>query len=111
MSMKKPAQLSDNLLSMRPRKGEAKPQTEQEAAEPVAKTEPGKPAKSGSAAPTSTSKTAPRRRRRLSDKKMQLNLRVSEKSLERFTQFADDEGTIFGDLFEKMLDVYEKKGK
>jgi hypothetical protein len=109
MSMKKPAQLSDNLLSMRPRKGEAKPQTEQEAAEPVAKTEPVKPAKSGSAAPTS--KTTPRRRRRLSDKKMQLNLRVSEKSLERFTQFADDEGVIFGDLFEKMLDVYEKNKK
>ena len=105
MSMKKPAQLSDNLLSMRPRKGEAKPQSEQEAAEPVAKTAPPKPAKSSSAAPT------PRRRRRLSDKKMQLNLRVSEKSLERFTQFADDEGVIFGDLFEKMLDAYEKKSR
>jgi len=107
--MKKPAQLSDNLLSMRPRKGEAKPQTEQEATELVAKPEPAKPTKSSSAAPTS--KTAPRRRRRLSDKKMQLNLRVSEKSLERFTQLADDEGVIFGDLFESMLDIYEKRKK
>jgi predicted DNA binding CopG/RHH family protein len=40
---------------------------------------------------------------------MQLNLRVSEKSLERFTKLADDEGLIFGDLFEKMLGTYEKK--
>ena len=96
--MKKPAQLSDNLLSMRPRKGEAKPQSEHEAAEPAT-----------SAEAQSPSKPAPRRRRRLSDKKMQLNLRVSEKSLERFTALADEEGVIFGDLLDKMLDVYEKK--
>jgi predicted DNA binding CopG/RHH family protein len=102
MNMKKPAQLSDNLLSMRPRKGEAKPQTEREAAEPVAQPEESK-------SPKATTKTAPRRRRRLSDKKMQLNLRVSEKSLDRFTKLADDDGLIFGDLFEKMLDTYEKK--
>lgn len=101
--MKKPAQLSDNLLSMRPRKGEAKPQTEREAAEPTAQPEESKPSKAAA------TKTAPRRRRRLSDKKMQLNLRVSEKSLERFTKLADDDGLIFGDLFEKMLDTYEKK--
>lgn len=101
--MKKPAQLSDNLLSMRPRKGEAKPQTEQEAASPAVK-------RGEVAAPkvsTTTKPAAPRRRRRLSDKKMQLNLRVSEKSLERFTKLADDEGLIFGDLFQKMLDTYE----
>lgn len=102
MTMKKPAQLSDNLLSMRPRKGEAKPQTEQEAASPPVAPEKPKPQKS-------TPKATPRRRRRLSDKKMQLNLRVSEKSLERFTKFADDEGLIFGDLFEKMLTKYEVK--
>ena len=102
MNMKKPAQLSDNLLSMRPRKGEAKPQTEREAAEPVAQPEESK-------SPKTTTKTAPRRRRRLSDKKMQLNLRVSEKSLDRFTKLADDDGLIFGDLFERMLDTYEKK--
>ena len=102
MNMKKPAQLSDNLLSMRPRKGEAKPQTEREAAEPAAQPEESK-------SPKATTKTAPRRRRRLSDKKMQLNLRVSEKSLDRFTKLADDDGLIFGDLFERMLDTYEKK--
>lgn len=100
MTMKKPAQLSDNLLSIRPRKGEAKPQSEQEAASPVA--EPQK-----SEVQKTPQTTAPRRRRRLSDKKMQLNLRVSEKSLERFTKLADDEGLIFGDLFEKMLTKYE----
>jgi len=58
---------------------------------------------------TDTNKAAPRRRRRLSDKKMQLNLRVSEKSLERFTKIADDEGLIFGDLFKKLLDKYDRK--
>ena len=102
--MKKPAQLGDNLLSMRPRKGEAKPQSEQEASEPVATPKESLPSKTAT-------KTTPRRRRRLSDKKMQLNLRVSEKSLERFTKLADDEGLIFGDIFEKMLSMYEKHKK
>jgi predicted DNA binding CopG/RHH family protein len=104
MTMKKPAQLSDSLLSIRPRKGEAKPQTEQEAAVPLraeVDAAEGKP----SIAETAT----PRRRRRLSDKKMQLNLRVDEKSLERFTHIADSEGLIFGDLFKKLLDKYENK--
>lgn len=105
MNMKKPAQLGDNLLSIRPRKGEAKPQTEQEAHEAEAPTETVQAAK----APTKEQVATPRRRRRLSDKKMQLNLRVSEKSLERFTTLADEEGLIFGDLFERMLDLYEKK--
>lgn len=103
--MKKPAQLGENLLSMRPRKGEAKPQSEEQAASPYTKSEENGAAKV--AAPTN--QTAPRRRRRLSDKKLQLNLRVNEKSLERFTKLADDGGLIFGDLFEKMLDIYEKK--
>ena len=98
--MKKPAQLSDNLLSMRPRKGAAKPQTEQEAARPA--TKPKEPE-----VQKAEQKAVPRRRRRLSDKKMQLNLRVSEKSLERFTKLADDEELIFGDLFERMLTKYE----
>lgn len=103
--MKKPAQLSDDLLSMRPRKGEAKPQTEQEAAQPAAKTKITKsPAKS---IPPAGTKPAPRRRRRLSEKKLQLNIRVSEKSLERFTALADDAEVTFGDLFERMLDTYE----
>ena len=100
--MKKPAQLNDSLLSIRPRKGEAKPQTEQEAALPKSSAEV--PAETKHSTPT-----APRRRRRLSDKKMQLNLRVDEKSLERFTKIADDEGLIFGDLFKKLLDKYDRK--
>jgi predicted DNA binding CopG/RHH family protein len=100
MSMKKPAQLNENLLSIRPRKGEAKPQSEQEAAIPTQST-----AENSEAAAAVT----PRRRRRLSDKKMQLNLRIDEKSLERFTQIADSEGLIFGDLFKKLLDKYEER--
>jgi predicted DNA binding CopG/RHH family protein len=107
MNMKKPAQLGENLLSIRPRKGEARPQSEQEAHKaeaPVPQTVEPAPKQT-----STTEKTTPRRRRRLSDKKMQLNLRVSEKSLERFTKLADGEGLIFGDLFEKMLDSYEKK--
>lgn len=105
MNMKKPAQLGDNLLSIRPRKGEAKPQSEEQAASPAEKNEAADAKKSA----TDTNKAAPRRRRRLSDKKMQLNLRVSEKSLERFTKIADDEGLIFGDLFKKLLDKYDIK--
>ena len=101
MNMKKPAQLNDSLLSIRPRKGEAKPQTEQEAALPKSSAE--------ASVETTPSTSAPRRRRRLSDKKMQLNLRVDEKSLERFTNIADEEGLIFGDLFKKLLDSYKSK--
>jgi FtsZ-interacting cell division protein ZipA len=104
MNMKKPAQLNDSLLSIRPRKGEAKPQTEKEAAPAQSSAEAAIEAKPMAPAPA-----APRRRRRLSDKKMQLNLRVDEKSLERFTKIADDEGLIFGDLFKKLLDKYDRK--
>lgn len=107
--MKKPAQLSDNLLSMRPRKGEAKPQTEQEAAQPAAEAKTAKP--TAKKPPAVDSKPAPRRRRRLSEKKLQLNLRVSEKSLERFTALADEAEVTFGDLFEKMLDTYKNNKK
>jgi predicted DNA binding CopG/RHH family protein len=100
MSMKKPAQLNESLLSIRPRKGEAKSQSEREAAIPTQSK-----AENSEAAAAVT----PRRRRRLSDKKMQLNLRIDEKSLERFTQIADSEGLIFGDLFKKLLDKYEER--
>jgi len=100
--MKKPAQLSDSLLSMRPRKGQAKPQSEHDAA--IASVADPAPA-----TPESAQQAPPRRRRRLSEKKLQLNLRVSEKSLERFTKLADDAQCTFGDLFEKMLDRYEDK--
>lgn len=107
MNMKKPAQLGENLLSIRPRKGEARPQSEQEAHKAEAPVP--QPAEPTPKQTSTTTRATPRRRRRLSDKKMQLNLRVSEKSLERFTKLADDESLIFGDLFEKMLDNYEKK--
>jgi len=105
MIMKKPAQLGENLLSIRPRKGEAKPQSEEQAASPATRSE----ATDAKKTAPDTNKAVPRRRRRLSDKKIQLNLRVSEKSLERFTKLADNEGLIFGDLFEKMLSTYENK--
>ena len=106
MNMKKPAQLGENLLQIRPRKGEAKPQSEQEAHEAEAPAE--KPAPKAKT-PKASESPAPRRRRRLSDKKMQLNLKIDEKSLNRFIEIADDEGLIFGDLFKKMLDKYEGK--
>ncbi len=91
-------------MSIRPRKGAAKPQSEQEASQAEERVETPK----GAAKPAST-KPAPRRRRRLSDKKMQLNLKIDEKTLERFIKIADDEGLIFGDLLKKMIDKYEKK--
>ena len=84
---KQPAQLSDSLLTHRPRKGAAVPQTETEAATT-------KPA----------SKTPTRRRKRRSNKTMQLNLRVSPETLDRFTKLADDENLMFGDLLEKLLE-------
>lgn len=101
MSSKKPAQLGEELLKIRPRKGSAKPQSEQQAHE--AEAAPAKPTPSAS----KSEPAAPRRRRRISDKKMQLNLKVDETSLNRFIERADREGAIFGDLFKKMLDTYD----
>ena len=89
---KQPAQLSDSLLSNRPRKGAALPQTETEAAAP----------KTASPKPEST--PTQRRRKRRSNKTMQLNLRVSPAVLDRFTKLADDENLMFGDLLEKLLE-------
>lgn len=104
---KKPAMLSDSLLSNRPRKGEAKPQTEAQAAEPLVE----RPA--AIEAPVETQPTigaAPaRRRKRRSEKTQQLNLRVSQETLERFTQLADQKNLIFGDLLEVLLDEFDKK--
>jgi len=97
---KKPAQLSENLLNLRPRKGEAKPQSEAEAT-PVPTPAPSSEMRADSA--------APRRRKRRSTNTQQLNLRVSEKTLERFTALADKENVIFGDLLEKLLNHYEKR--
>ena len=104
---KKPAMLSDSLLAHRPRKGEAKPQTETQAAAPVVESSPnvGTPAE-----PQPTSGAAPgRRRKRRSEKTQQLNLRVSEETLERFTQLADSKNVIFGDLLALLLEEYEKR--
>lgn len=104
---KKPAMLSDSLLSNRPRKGEAKPQTEAQAAAPEAgealeqTTEP---------TPSPTSGAAPaRRRKRRSQNTQQLNLRVSEETLERFTKLADNKNLIFGDLLTLLLNEFDKK--
>lgn len=99
---KKPAQLSENLLNLRPRKGEARPQSEAEATPtPAPAPIPNPEVKAESA--------APRRRRRRSQNTEQLNLRVTSKTLERFTALADKENVIFGDLLEKLLNHYEKR--
>lgn len=103
---KKPAMLSDSLLAHRPRKGEAKPQTETQAAAPVA--ESAQNVTAAEAQPTSGAALG-RRRRRRSEKTQQLNLRVSEETLERFTQLADRKNVIFGDLLALLLDEYEKR--
>lgn len=99
---KKPAQLSENLLNLRPRKGEAKPQSEIDASVQPAIVQTATPAPQGDV-------TAPRRRKRRSENTQQLNLRVSEKTLERFTALADKENVIFGDLLERLLNQYEKR--
>lgn len=104
---KKPAMLSDSLLSHRPRKGEAKPQTENQAAEPVIAA-PAEEQSKMEASPSSA--TAPaRRRKRRSEKTQQLNLRVSEETLARFTQLADEKNVIFGDLLTLLLDDFNRK--
>ena len=87
---KKPAQLSESLLAHRPRKGAALPQTEAQA--------------TTKRATSPVASAAPRRRRRRSNKTEQLNLRVSPEVLERFSQRADEENLVFGDLLEKLLD-------
>lgn len=92
---KKPAQLSESLLNLRPRKGEAKPQSEEAA--------------SSQAAQNSREIATSRRRKRRSVNTQQLNLRVSEKTLSRFTALADKENVIFGDLLEKLIEYYEKR--
>lgn len=104
---KKPAMLSDSLLSHRPRKGEAKPQTENQAAAPALAAEQ-ESERETEASPTSGAAPA-RRRKRRSEKTQQLNLRVSENTLERFTQLADTKNLIFGDLLALLLDEFQKK--
>lgn len=92
---KKPAQLSDNLLVNRPRKGDAKAQTEAEASR----------VGEGSPAP----KSVPRRPRRRSKNTEQLNLRVSPETLERFTELAYERDRKFGDMLADLLDAFEGK--
>lgn len=99
--------LSDSLLSNRPRKGEAKPQTEAQAAEPLVEHAAPAPALKDAG---STSGAAPaRRRKRRSQKTQQLNLRVSQETLERFTGLADRKNLIFGDLLAYLLDEADKE--
>ena len=97
---KKPAQLSDSLLATRPRKGEAKPQPET-AATPSLEV--------AAVAPTSSEATpAPLGRRRRSKNTMQLNMRVSPASLNRFIELADQRDVSYGDLLAHLLDSYDK---
>ena len=101
---KKPALLSESLLAHRPRKGEAKPQTETQASVPETDTV----SKSlESQVPTGTKPA--RRRRRRSQNTQQLNLRVSEETLERFTKLADSKNLIFGDLLALLLNEFDNK--
>lgn len=104
---KKPAMLSDSLLAHRPRKGEAKPQTETQAAAPEVESTPSLELNQETSA---TNVAAPaRRRRRRSEKTQQLNLRVSEETLARFTRLADSKNLIFGDFLALLLDEHEKR--
>lgn len=103
---KKPAVLSDNLLSHRPRKGEAKPQSEAQAAAPLAFSQ-----QTDASEITATSMSEPattRRRKRRSEKTQQLNLRVSDETLDRFTKLADQRNLLFGDLLRLLLDDFNK---
>lgn len=102
--------LSDSLLAHRPRKGEAKPQTETQAATPAAIEPTASPAPVSTPEANSGAGASPgRRRRRRSEKTQQLNLRVSEDTLERFTALADSKNLIFGDLLALLLDEHEKR--
>lgn len=104
---KKPAVLSDSLLSNRPRKGEARPQTEVQAGAPIVSLQ-GDDALKVAASPAAEP-TTKRRRKRRSEKTQQLNLRVSEETLERFTQLADQKNLLFGDLLLLLLDEFRNK--
>lgn len=106
---KKPAMLSDSLLSNRPRKGEAKPQTEAQAAEPLVEHAAPAPAPALKDAGSTSGAAPARRRKRRSQKTQQLNLRVSQETLERFTGLADRKNLIFGDLLAYLLDEADKE--
>ena len=100
---KKPAQLSDSLLVHRPRKGNAKPQTEAQAVSATA------PAEEKAATPKQKPAAKGRRRVRRSQNTEQLNLRISPETLDRFTKLADKENVIFGEMLVRLIDKYEGK--
>lgn len=104
---KKPAMLSNSLLSNRPRRGKARPQTEVQAAAANMAFQGDNVPKV--AAGPATEPTTTRRRKRRSEKRQQLNLRVSEETLERFTQLADQRNVFFGDLLVLLLDDFGSK--
>lgn len=101
---KKPAILSESLLAHRPRKGEAKPQTETQANVPEET-----PVSENGKTPAPMGTTQTRRRQRRSQNTQQLNLRVSEKTLLRFTMLADTKNLIFGDLLALLLNEFDSK--
>lgn len=108
---KKPAELSDSLLSHRPRKGDAKPQTEANAATPERpKTEsaPKKaPAPKKPAAAAAEYVPLDRRRRRAkatSRNTEQVSMRVRPDVLERFYDYIDDRDMTLAQGLEALLD-------
>ena len=94
MNNKKPAQLSDDLLRHRPRKGEARAQSETEATNENTPNEPN--AKSM------------RRRGRRSQNTAQMNLKLSPEIMDRFTELADSKDLIFCDTLAMLLDAYDR---
>lgn len=96
MNKKKPAQLSDDLLLHRPRKGNARAQSEPEA--------------NHEKNITSQTRLKPSRRRgRRSQNTAQLNMKLSPEIMERFTKLADDHDLIFCDTLSMLLDNFETK--
>ena len=94
MNKKKPAQLSDELLRHRPRKGDARSQSEAEA--------------TNANISKQTSTKPPRRRGRRSQNTVQMNMKLSSEIMERFTNLADSQNLIFCDTLAMLLDTYEK---
>lgn len=47
-------------------------------------------------------------RRRRTGRNAQLNLKVTQATIDRFTMLADADGLVFGELLEKALDAYQK---
>ncbi len=94
MNKKKPAQLSDELLLHRPRKGDARSQSETEAKNEITS--------------SNTISKPPRRRGRRSQNTVQMNMKLSPEIMEKFTALADEKNLIFCDALAMLLDVYEK---